>query len=38
MYELLSKDQKKKKFSHYILGIVIVCIGHSDENTKILEI
>ena len=32
------KIKKRKMFPHYILGIVMICISLSDENTKILEI
>ena len=33
-----SQKTKKNMFAHYILGIVMICISLSDENTKILEI
>ena len=38
IYELLSKDLKKKMFSHCILWILMVCYSLLDENTKILKI
>ena len=37
IHVLLLKDQSNK-FSHYILGLVVVSISLSDENIKILEI
>ena len=33
-----SQKTKKKKFPHYILGLVVVSISLSDENITILDI
>ena len=37
IHALLSKDQKNK-FSHYMLGLVVVSISPTEENIKILKI
>ena len=37
IHALLSKDQNNK-FSHYMLGLVVVSISPTEENTKILKI
>ena len=37
IHALLSKDQKNK-FSHYMLGLVVVSVSPTEENIKILKI